>query len=140
MWTAPAPLLHLQTPTIETLEDSAESNKNTGQRTLKVQVKSPRLATKLKITIEGIDVLQSTVAGQLYTKSPQSHWILNSVGLNSESLVIEFIVKAGSPFKVRVIDFSYGLPAMTPNHRPSYMINKPNEFSDTNAVVNVVGY
>ena len=134
VWTTPAPVLALQKPTIETLEDIAMA----GKRKIKIRVKSPRRAPKLKVTIEGIAVLHSNVGGQYYSQSPQPHWGLDSVGLIDEDLIIEFVVKAGVPFIVRAIDFSYSLPATTLNPRPAFIISKPSEFSDTTAVVNVI--
>jgi Peptidase family M28 len=140
MWTSIAPVLPLQAPMIETLENSAILDKSTEKRKIKIRVKSSRQAPNLKVTIEGADVLQSKVAGQIYSQTPLPHWSLDSVGLIDEDLLIEFIVKAGIPFRVRAIDFSYGLPAAVLNHRPSSMISKPTEFSDTAAVVNVINY
>jgi Peptidase family M28 len=140
MWVATAPVLGLQKPTIEILGDNAISDKSSDKRRINIRVKSTRQAPKLKVTIEGIDVLQSKVGGQLYSQSPQHHWSLDSVGLNEEYLIIEFMVNAGVPFVIRAIDFSFGLPAIIQNHRPSSMISKPSEFSDTTAVVNVVDY
>ncbi len=140
MWAAPVPMLALQSPTIETLEDSALSDKNSDKRKIRIRVKSPRHAPKLKVTVEGADVLHSTVAGQLFSESLQPHWSLDSVGLIDEDLIIEFMVKAGIPFKVKAIDFSYGLPATTLNPRTSFIISKPSEFSDTTAVVNFIYY
>ncbi len=138
LWAAPAAVLTLQAPTIETLEDIAIAGTSPGQRQLKIRVKSSRHAPKMKVAIEGIDVLQSKVAGQPYTQSPRTHWRLDSVGLNDEGLVIEFLVKPGIPFSIRVIDFSYGLPAITSMPRPASMISSPSELSDTTAVVKVL--
>ena len=140
MWAAQAPVLALQKPMIETLEDNGISDKSAEKRKIKIRVKSSRLAPKLTITIEGIAVLQSKVAGQLYSQSPQLNWSLDSVGLNDEDLIIEFVVKAGVPFKVRVIDFTYGLPVINPISRPSAMTDKPSEFSDTIAAVSVFNF
>jgi hypothetical protein len=142
MWIAPAPVLALLAPTIETLEDkdSAITDKNFAKRKIKLRVKSPRLAPKLKISIESIDVLDSKVAGQVYSQTPQPHWYLDSYGLTDEGLIIELTVKAGVPFMVRAIDFTYGFPATVRNPWPTGMMSKPNEFSDTTAVVNVVQF
>lgn len=140
LWAAPAPLLALQPPVIETLADSAIADKRSDKRKLKIRVKSPRHAPKLKIIIEGINVLHSKVAGQLFSQSPQPHWKLDSVGLNAEDLIIEFVVKVSMPFTIRVIDFSYGLPATGFKPRPSSMIGKPSEFSDTKAMISVITY
>ena len=140
MWAAPAFLLAFQPPIIETLEDSAISDNSAGKRQLKIRVKSPRHAPKLKVMIEGIAVLQSKVAGQFYSQIPQTHWGLDSMGLIDEDLIIEFMVNAGIPFTVRVIDFSYGLLATVLNPRPAGMISKPSEFSDTTAVVSVINF
>ncbi|MEQ1544781.1 M20/M25/M40 family metallo-hydrolase [Methyloglobulus sp.] len=132
LWAASAPLLTLPSPTIETLEDSAIADKNSDKRKIRVRIKSPRHAPKIKVTIEGIDVLYSKVAGQLFSQSPQSHWKLNSVDLIDEDLIIEFIVKTGAPFTVRVIDLSYSSPAAILMPRPSFMgisKNSKNSFS-----------
>jgi len=137
---APAPVLTLQKPTIQTLEDKIVTDNGVNRRKIKVQIKSPRQAPKLKVAIEEADVLRSIVAGQLFSESPQSHWELDGTGLNNEGLIIEFMVKSGVPFKVKAIDFSYGLPVAILKPRPAAMISKPSEFSDTIAVVNVIDY
>jgi hypothetical protein len=140
MWVSPAPLLALQKPIIQTWEDNIVNDNGVDRRKIKVQIKSPRQAPKLKVFIEGTDVLRSIVAGQLYSETAQSHWQLDGIGLNNKDLIIEFVVKSGVPFKVKAIDFSYGLPAAILKPRPAAMISKPSEFSDTIATVNVLGY
>jgi Peptidase family M28 len=136
MWIAPASTITLPSPDIEKLEDISMS----GKRKLRIRIKSLRLATKLKVSIEGASVNVSKVAGQLFSASWQSHWEIDSVGLIDEDLTIELMVNARAPLRIKAVDFSYGLPDLIPSPRPAYMMSKPTEFSDTTAVVNVKEY
>jgi hypothetical protein len=136
LWSADAPALPLSPPEIEKLADNVIDSK----RILKLKVKSIRHAPKLSIEIEGVEILNSKVAGKAYSQSPQANWRLDSFGLNDEDFVIDITVKPGIPFTVRITDFSYGLPELKLTQRPSDTIPKPGEYSDTTAVVKIIGF
>jgi hypothetical protein len=136
LWAKPAPLLALPPPIVETLEDRTIS----GQRKLTIRVKSIRQAPKLKVTVEGVGVLQSTVGGQPYPQDVRSRWQLNAVGLGKEGLIIGLVVEPGRPFIVRVIDISQGLGQQHHIQLPKIVIDSPAEFSDADLVANVKRY
>ncbi len=129
LWVSPAPVLDLPAPTVETLADTIIA----GHRNIKLKIKSVRHAPKLKVSIEATEILNSKIAGQKFTKYPQTHWYLDSFGFNDEGLIIEFMVAADTHFAVKVMDISYELPTFT-LPRPSNMISKPSEFSDNTIV------
>jgi len=134
LWVAGAPVLTLSSPSIELLEDGTMGS----NRRIKLRVKSLRQAPKLKVTLEGVDVYSSMVAGQVYTQSLQSNWHIDIFGLSDEGIIIDLFIKVAKPFIVRVIDMSYGLPAKILKSRPLFTISRPIEFSDTTAVVEVL--
>jgi hypothetical protein len=136
LWSADAPILSLSPPEIETLDDSTSD----GKRTLTIKIKSARHTPKLNMTIEGIEILASKVAGLAYTSAPQTNWRLKAYGLNDEDLVIEITVKPDKPFTLRISDVSYGLPDIKQTVRPSDSIAKPGEYSDTVVVVKHVRF
>ncbi len=140
MWISPAPHFPMQAPKVETLEDIAITENGAVKRKLKLSVISANQVSKLKLTIDDINVLASSVAGQRFTDTPQSHWQLDSVGLNEQALVIDIIVQAGTPFTLRVLGIAYGLPPGKGYQRPSNFISKPSEFSDTRSTITVVRY
>ena len=136
LWSADAPVLPLPPPQINTVADSHID----GKRILKLKIKSIRHSPKLSVAIEGVDVVSSHVAGQVYTKDQQSNWRLDSFGLRDEDLLIDLTVKPGVPFTLRTTDYSYGLPETKLTIRPADTIPKPGEYSDTIAVVNTVRF
>jgi len=130
-WASAAPVFALPAPIIEVLEDSTSAN----SRKITIQVHSLRHAPKLSIYLEGTGVISSKVEGRLFSQAFRREWRLKGFGIPAEGLNIELNVQAGSPFKIRVIDFSYELPLTILQQRPSNMIAQPFGLSDTTVVV-----
>jgi len=135
-WAAPASLLPLQAPEIIVLEDAIKS----GQRKINIRVKSLRFAPELRVFVEGAGVLGSKVENRIISQALDPDWGFQGFGFSGRGLTMELDVKAGSPFKIRVIDISYGLPQTIALPRPAYMIAQPSGLSDTTAVVNTVAF
>jgi hypothetical protein len=133
-WVAAAPALALPAPTLEVLKDSTTAN----SRKITIQVRSLRQAPKLSLTIEGTGVISSKVEGRLFSQAVSREWRLEGFGLPEEGVNIELNVQAGSPFKIRVIDFSYELPQTGFQSRPSDTIPQPSGLSDTTVVAKTI--
>jgi hypothetical protein len=135
-WAASAPVLPLPPPTIEVLEDNIISD----IRKINIQVRSLRHAPKFNIYVEGANVISSKVEGRIFSQSPRRDWSLEGFGIPEKGLAIELKVQAGPAFKIRVIDFSYGLPQTGSRSRPAGMIAQPFELSDTTLVAKTVDF
>ena len=135
-WAAAAPKFVLPVPTIEVLTDSTAAN----IRKITIQVRSLRQAPKLSLSLEGTGVISSKVAGRLFSQAFRREWSLKGFGIPEGGLNIELNVQAGSPFKIKVIDFSYELPRTGFQPRPSNMIAQPFGLSDTTMVVNTFAF
>ena len=135
-WAAAAPVFDLPAPTIEVLEDSTEGN----SRKINIQVRSLRQAPRLSLSVEGTGVISSKVEGRLFSQAFRREWSLKGFGIPEEGLNIELNVQAGSPFKIRVIDFSYELPLTSSQPRPSNMIAQPFGISDTTVVARTFAF
>ncbi len=129
-WAAIAPEFALTAPSIEVLEDSPSFT----VRKLTIQVKSLRHAPKLSLSVEGTGVISSKVQGHFFSLAVQDEWNLKAFGIPEEGLTVELTVQAGTAFKIRVIDFSYGLPLAGWPPRPANMIAQPSGLSDTTLV------
>jgi len=135
-WTATAPVFDLPAPTIEVLEDRTEGNR----RKINIQVRSLRHAPKLNLYVEGAGVISSKVNGRLFSHAFYREWKLKGFCIPDEGFNIELNVQAGSPFKIRVIDFSYELPLTSSQPRPSNMIAQPFGISDTTIVARTFAF
>jgi hypothetical protein len=135
-WAATAPVFALPAPAIEVLEDSTTAN----IRKINIQVRSLRRAPKLSLSLEGTGVISSKVEGRLFSPAFRREWSLKSFGIPEEGLNIELNVQAASPFKVRVIDFSYQLPQTNSQPRPPDMIPQPSGLNDTTLVAKTIAF
>jgi hypothetical protein len=133
-WVATAPQFALPAPCIEVLEDRTAA----AIRKMTIQVKSLRNAPKLNLSLEGTGVISSKVQGRPFSQAAQSEWNLKGFGIPEEGLTVELNVQAGTPFTIRVIDFSYGLPHTGWAPRPADMIAQPSGLSDTTLVVKMI--
>lgn len=133
-WVSPAPVFSISPPIIEKLQDSLTLS----GRNVKINIKSAKQSSRLKISLEGADVLSSKIEGQVYSDFRQTHWNLNLVGLFNEGLVIEFIVQPDRPFIIRVLGINFGIEEFLLKPLPSYLINSPSELSDTKISVNTL--
>lgn len=135
-WAAPAPAFALPAPAVEVLTDSVTA----GIRKINLQVRSLRHAPEFDVYVEGSEVLSSQVQGRIFSPAPLREWRLDAFGIAQEGLNIELKVKAGVPFTIRVIDFSFALPPADFPPRPADMIPQPFGLSDTTAVVKTIAF
>jgi len=135
-WAVSAPEFALPVPSIKVLEDNTTVN----IRKINIQVQSLRHAPKLSLSVEGIGVNSSKVEGRLFSQTVRREWSLKGFGIPEEGLNIELNVQTGSPFKIRVIDYSYELPQTSLQPRPPNMIAQPFGLSDTTAVVKTIAF
>ena len=135
-WAAAAPVFALPAPAIKVLEDTTTAN----SRKMNIQVQSLRHAPELSLSVEGTGVISSKVEGRLFSQAFRPEWRLKGFGIPEEGLNIELNVQAGSPFKIRVMDFSYELPQTGSQPRPSSMIVQPFGLSDTTVVVKTIAF
>ena len=135
-WAAPAPVFALPAPAVEVLAD----NITAGTRKINLQIRSLRHAPEFDVYVEGTEVLSSQVQGRIFSQTLLREWRLDAFGIAQEGLNIELKVKAGAPFKIRVIDFSFALPPADFPPRPADMIPQPFGLSDTTAVVRTIAF
>jgi len=135
-WAIAAPIFALPAPAIEVLEDRTTAT----IRKINIQVRSLRHAPKLSLSVEGTGVISSKVEGRLFSQAFRPEWRLNGFGMPEKGLHIELNVQAGSPFKIRVIDFSYELPPTSSQPRPPNMIVQPFGLSDMTVVAKTVAF
>ncbi|RSZ55097.1 M28 family peptidase [Massilia atriviolacea] len=134
-WTAPAPLLGVDGPTLELLQDEVVGDK----RTVAMRISSVRGAPEVKVIVEGTEVLSASMHGQPVLKAKRENWSMIAYGLPAEGTEVQFAVKAGRPFVLRVIDRSYGLPASVPA-RDKTMIAQPFGTSDSIRAVQAMSF
>ncbi len=135
-WAAAAPVFALPAPAIKVLKDTTTAN----SRKMNIQVRSLRHAPELSLSVEGTGVISSKVEGRLFSQAFRPEWYLKGFGIPEEGLNIELNVQAGSPFKIRVTDFSYELPQTDSQPRPSNMIAQPFGLSETTVVVKTIAF
>jgi hypothetical protein len=133
-WAGSAPVLPLQAPAIDVLADSIRS----GIRKITIQVRSLRHAPEFRVFVEGLAVISSKVDNRIFSEEFVPEWSLQGFGFPEQGLNIELTVQAGTPFIIRAIDFSYGLPRTNFRPRPANMISQPFGLGDTTAVVNTI--
>lgn len=134
-WTAPAPSLGIEGPTLALLQDEIAG----GKRTIVMRISSVRGAPEVKVIVEGTDVLSASMHGQSMLKATRENWSMTAYGLPAEGTEVQIVVKAGRPFVVRVIDRSYGLPASVPA-REKTMIAQPFGSSDSIRAVQAMSF
>ncbi len=135
-WAAAAPVFALPAPNIEVLEDSTTAT----IRKINIQVRSLRHAPKLSLSVEGTGVINSKVEGRFFSQAFLPEWRFKGFGMPEKGLNIELNVQAGSPFKIRVMDISYGLPPTSLQPRPPNMIAQPFGLNDTTVVVKTFAF
>lgn len=125
-WAAPAPRQHLAAPVMEVIEDRTEGR----ARWLTLHISSPRNAPQLKMYGEGVEVLHATLDGATVTDGVQKEWAMAAYNLGPAGAELKMKVRAGNPFRLRLIDRTFGLPAAVPPRHPD-MIIQPLGTSDT---------
>jgi len=133
---APAPVVQLGAPHLELLHD--ETNQNV--RTLRLRVTSPRQAAVVSLTIDprtpltGSAVNGKQIEGQ---DGPEHLWALRYYGLPQQGIEVTLMTQSSTPVNIRVVDQSYGLPAIegiSMQPRPENMMPSMLPYADSTFV------
>jgi hypothetical protein len=128
-WTSPAPAL-VQSPDVQVVADG----QNADVRSVELRITSRRQAPKLTVSVEAAEVLRASVQERpisTCSTRPQKRWRLNAYGFGHGDLRVALQLPAGKPFRVTVIDTSYGLPEAGIQARPAGLMTQPFLSSDT---------
>lgn len=131
---SPAPAVALAAPNVVLSEDRTEGD----VRTLGFRVTSGRGAPVVHVYAEpDAEVLAASVNGRTAAggdgAAPSKNWGVQYHGAPAEGFDVAVRTRAGRPFKLYVVDRSYGLPAPAAA-RPEGMIPAPYSTSDTTLV------
>lgn len=132
----PAPVAQLRAPQLELLSD--ETNNNV--RKLRLRVTSPRQATVVSLTIDpDTQLTGSAVNGKVIKdqNGPQNPWALRYYDLPQQGIEVTLLAQPSAPINIRVVDQSYGLPAVegiTMQPRPENMMPSMLPYSDSTFV------
>lgn len=110
---ATAPIADLLAPDLKVLDDSLQGD----VRMLRLRLTSPRQAPLISVYTEqgaeirkvAIDGKQDTVRQSVNAKTP---WVIRYYALPAEGIELVFETNRSRPFKVVVVDQSYGLPPL----------------------------
>ena len=110
----PARSVDLPPPELRTLSDQVSG----GLRMVSVLVKSPRRAPVVAVLVQsGVGYLSAAVNGRPVPGvdtdvfgSTVLRWVMEYYDLPPEGIALTFACRAGPELRVRVIDYSYGLP------------------------------
>ena len=118
-WVGPASAAPaLLPPAIEVLSDQIEGKR----RRLSLRVRSQRQAASLTVRVDGTPVLASSVDGRRLPTAADGLWKLETHGLGDDWLSVDLQVASATPFKLRVYDETYHLPAGYLPPRPPHLI------------------
>jgi hypothetical protein len=134
-WQSEAPAAQLVAPQVSVTADHTENS----VRTLSFRVSSPRRAPVIAIyTAPDTEVIDAAVDGNRAFREnggpPMKNWGLQFYALPAEGVEVTLKLHDGKPFKMLVVDRSYGLPEATAKPRPDYMIPTPYGISDVTLV------
>lgn len=135
-----APAADVAAPAVEVLEDGTRD----GVRTLRLRIVSPRRAPLVSVYAGAEAGVQSAaVNGRPLAAAPQAGaarpepWVLRYYGLPDGGFELTLELKSSAPLKLRVVDQSYGLPAVgasPPSARPEGMMPAAQPYSDSTLV------
>lgn len=124
-----APAAQLQAPQLSVVEDKTVD----GLRTLKLRLSSPREAGLLAVYVDSVaQVLSASVNNTPITEEPKDQWGLQIDGFPKQGVELQMQVRASEPLKLRLVDQSYGLPAL---NAASGMAQTPSENPDLTLLV-----
>jgi hypothetical protein len=118
VWAAQAPDLGIAPPALTVISDRRDGNR----RSVELEIRSLRHAPDHFVEIEGTPVLQSSLNGHLLTSATQTDWSVSIAGFADEPARLAFVVAAHQPFRLRVLENGYGLPALVPTPPPDRMV------------------
>ena len=138
---SPAPVEALAAPNIEALEDDSQD----GVRKLRLRITSPRHANLLSLYVDSkAEVLRATVNGRPVDGNATSaalkraqQWSLRYYSVPPDGIEVSAEIKTSEPLKLRVVDQSYGLPALQGKSlraRPADIIPAPISITDSSFV------
>lgn len=116
-WVAKA--VDIVSPSVPSLVIERDEIRN-GVRALTIMVRSTRNAPRIRVTLDGDQVMRSIVNGQSYVP-PQDRWRLDVSGVGDDPIRITLDVAPGHAVALRVADLSYGVDAMAPGRPVSSM-------------------
>lgn len=123
-------------PSIAVLKDTREN----GERTISLDVHSPRKAPRLSVAVSGIVVKRGMVGGQPFGKRNERGWHVDSYGLLDQHILIDLVVPENKAFQVFATDLSYGIPAHSYGPRPPGIINQPFRDSETTRLISKASF
>jgi hypothetical protein len=135
-WTGPAPALGLQAPQVTLLADELAGD----TRRIRVHVKSLRDAPEIKLFAEGAQVLSAMLDGKTLFSTRHDDWLFALYNPPVDGVDLTLQVQAGTPFALRVIDTTYGLPATGLAPRATTMTVRPFGASDSMRAFTSVGF
>ena len=104
-----APPAPLPAPEISVVEDKAID----GVRTLRMKVSSPRQAGTVSVYLDSnAEVLSSSLDNKPINDEPRNQWGVNIDGFPRQGVELQLQVRTSEPLKIRVVDQSFGLPAL----------------------------
>jgi hypothetical protein len=104
-----APAAPLPAPEMSVIEDKTAD----GVRTLRLQITSPRQAGTVSVYIDSVaDVLSASLNKTPMEELPDQ-WGVRIEGIAQHGVELELQLKTSEPLKLRLVDQSYGLPAVT---------------------------
>jgi hypothetical protein len=118
-----APTAPLQSPQLTVIEDKTVD----GVRMLKMRLSSPREAGLLAVYLDSVArVLSASINTTPITEEPKDNWGVQIDGIPKQGVELDMQVRASEPLTLRLVDQSYGLPAlnaaaaqnMTPSENP----------------------
>lgn len=133
VWAAPVPALPMPAPDIRVLADKTGA----AVRKVTLQIRSPRQAPMLALSIDQAVVIEAKVAGKTFPNTSPDNWRMYCIGFPADGIRLELSVKAGQPFEIRVLDQETGLPQMGLRARPPGMMEAPGSGDRTMAVNSV---
>lgn len=140
--TKQAPAASLAAPEAKALDDSSKD----GVRTLRLLIKSPRRAPLMsvyadpgtefsRVAVNGRQVAPNAKTGR--NAEAEEPWMLRYFAVPEEGIELVLDTKSAAPFKLRVVDQSYGLPQTLQaalKSRPDYMMPLTSPYSDATLV------
>jgi hypothetical protein len=135
-----APLVTLPPPEATVLSDTAN---NSGGRTLRLRINTPRRAPFLSVYVNPkVEIASAQIDGKPIRTSDapgaaEAGWSIFYFAMPATGAELTLEVKSAQPVEMRVIDLSYGLPptlTQTLRARPDHIISTHLPFSDATLV------
>ena len=103
-----APVPEWPAPEVSVLEDKSES----GVRTLRLRVRSARDAGTLSVYVDSNVTVLSASVNEMPIEERLDQWGMRLEGIPPQGVELKLQVNTSEPLKLRLVDQSYGLPAL----------------------------